>query len=568
MKKITIKICSVFLAVTIGLFAVIPAPVSSAISEVVLFALGGVAITTLAGLACGIAYGGGVSAIEYNYDYLVRCTDNTINGIIDSAKNNMKISYVALKTLINKLRSDSGFTDENMNAVINGTYNTETNSTYEFPQYATLSEAQADIENVLTNTFVTSYTGSYNDLVVIDSSSNPSISNPELTGPFANVTNFGNSTYYNMHVEAFKTGIRIESRVSYYNGEFGSFDVILAPLYCENWGRDWFVNFYNPILIGNETDGYKMAVPYWSYGYSGNTKTLKGISYFSSYKGHAVYPFYGGLQYSSTDTYGTNMITIPNSAGYSNFAQFATDVLMNEIVETPATVNDDITYDETTGVFTNNTKGVTYDPSKDITVTNESIANATTASDGQVIFSTNDIIDTTVQEYSQAVESGISAEYTYSDSQVQNAIDSAVAETVYDTPLTEGQDSTGVFTQITDWLRSILDKLQGIETDTGTIADELTNTTSQTAVDDLSISSVITTKFPFCIPWDVYNCVSQLAADPVPPDFSVVVPLPNNLSFPLEINFDGFELPVKILRYMLSIMFVLCLIIGTKKLIN
>lgn len=82
-------------------------------------------------------------------------------------------------------------------------------------------------------------------------------------------------------------------------------------------------------------------------------------------------------------------------------------------------------------------------------------------------------------------------------------------------------------------------------------------------------NSGFTTKFPFCIPFDLYHCIVQLVADPVPPVFT--------LSFTgtvmesagdIVIDMSKFEMLAKIIRYFIFFGFVLGLIKITRNLIK
>lgn len=78
------------------------------------------------------------------------------------------------------------------------------------------------------------------------------------------------------------------------------------------------------------------------------------------------------------------------------------------------------------------------------------------------------------------------------------------------------------------------------------------------------------TKFPFCLPWDIYNLFAQFSAEPQAPKFHMLV-LPEN-SFGLnneevywDIDFAPVDKLVKILRLFISLSFVLWLILITRQ---
>lgn len=82
-----------------------------------------------------------------------------------------------------------------------------------------------------------------------------------------------------------------------------------------------------------------------------------------------------------------------------------------------------------------------------------------------------------------------------------------------------------------------------------------------------------TTKFPFCLPFDIYKMVSSFNAEPEAPHFHVLI-MPensfglNNEDVYIDIDFEPYDKLVKILRFFLSISFVVFLILITRKIIS
>lgn len=75
------------------------------------------------------------------------------------------------------------------------------------------------------------------------------------------------------------------------------------------------------------------------------------------------------------------------------------------------------------------------------------------------------------------------------------------------------------------------------------------------------------TKFPFCLPWDLYNLFSVLAAEPEAPKF--VIPYKNNMLGIDEeyvLDFSKYEDAAKIIRFFTGAGFVLALILISRKL--
>ena len=80
---------------------------------------------------------------------------------------------------------------------------------------------------------------------------------------------------------------------------------------------------------------------------------------------------------------------------------------------------------------------------------------------------------------------------------------------------------------------------------------------------------LFTQKFPFCIPWDLYNSVASLAAPPKPPNFTIPFLKVDRLGWDFDITLDltEFEPLAKISRWGFSVLFLLGLMYGTRKLI-
>lgn len=76
-------------------------------------------------------------------------------------------------------------------------------------------------------------------------------------------------------------------------------------------------------------------------------------------------------------------------------------------------------------------------------------------------------------------------------------------------------------------------------------------------------------KFPFCLPWDLYNLFSVLDAEPETPKF--VIPYKNNMLDIDEeyvIDFSKFEDSAKVIRFFVGAGFVLALILISRKMIG
>ena len=82
-----------------------------------------------------------------------------------------------------------------------------------------------------------------------------------------------------------------------------------------------------------------------------------------------------------------------------------------------------------------------------------------------------------------------------------------------------------------------------------------------------------TTKFPFCLPFDIARLITDFSADPVVPKLSLLLMPANsfglqNEEITVEIDFEPYDKIVKILRFFLAAAFVFFLIKITRKLIS
>ena len=80
-------------------------------------------------------------------------------------------------------------------------------------------------------------------------------------------------------------------------------------------------------------------------------------------------------------------------------------------------------------------------------------------------------------------------------------------------------------------------------------------------------------KFPFCIPFDVYNLVSNLVAEPEAPQFHWLV-LPansfgmSNDDFYIDLDFTPYNFLVQLMRFFIAAGFVVWLMVKTKDLMQ
>lgn len=85
---------------------------------------------------------------------------------------------------------------------------------------------------------------------------------------------------------------------------------------------------------------------------------------------------------------------------------------------------------------------------------------------------------------------------------------------------------------------------------------------------ELELPSALLTKFPFCIPWDVYNIFAMLNKPPVEPRFEIPFVIENIVDYEFVIEFDQFENLFVIARWFILALFCLGLIIMTRNMIK
>lgn len=115
-----------------------------------------------------------------------------------------------------------------------------------------------------------------------------------------------------------------------------------------------------------------------------------------------------------------------------------------------------------------------------------------------------------------------------------------------------------------------------VATDADKEKDATTNTGKDTtlpkpaALPDLSLPEVVfKDKFPFCLPWDLYTAFSNLVAAPTPPEWNVPFTVKSmNFTQNMTIDFSQFSTLAAILRWGLSLIFIIGLILVTRKLIG
>ena len=147
--------------------------------------------------------------------------------------------------------------------------------------------------------------------------------------------------------------------------------------------------------------------------------------------------------------------------------------------------------------------------------------------------------------------------------------------TVLPIPLNPSADpdaAPDTLTQPDIWQGTIADPMPDTDTnpDTGTDTDPDTQPDSpgapSTDIGDYQID--LKKFFPFCIPFDLYDFFSCLAADPVAPVIEWVIPLPGGDTYPLEIDLSAFDGVAQLLRRLQLLLFCVGLAFKTRDLIK
>ncbi|MBO6230510.1 MAG: hypothetical protein J6O50_08065 [Ruminiclostridium sp.] len=117
---------------------------------------------------------------------------------------------------------------------------------------------------------------------------------------------------------------------------------------------------------------------------------------------------------------------------------------------------------------------------------------------------------------------------------------------------------------------SQLSALQAINSNTKKIADVLTAEQAITAKKtfDIKTPSNIVDKFPFSLPFDIYNTFNLLSAEPKAPKFTFPLKMDGVFDLSFEVDLSEYEWIAEIVRWLLFVVFVVGLIIVTNKLIG
>ena len=132
-------------------------------------------------------------------------------------------------------------------------------------------------------------------------------------------------------------------------------------------------------------------------------------------------------------------------------------------------------------------------------------------------------------------------------------------------------------TSIGDLITTIINNINVTEdTDTDLIDGVEIEVPQEIADSDLSsltMPKTIATVFPFCIPWDFYNGIKLLSAEPEAPYFEVPFEIPEYKSFPgfkkmIVVDFSKYSSAFAVVRWTMFIMFMFALCFITFKIVK
>lgn len=137
------------------------------------------------------------------------------------------------------------------------------------------------------------------------------------------------------------------------------------------------------------------------------------------------------------------------------------------------------------------------------------------------------------------------------------------------------KDKSAVLGDCLGTLQDLKEAMEVLSSDVSTIADSITKVEAielniAENVNRLDPPSSITTKFPFSLPFDVYNIFNLFSADPVTPKFTIPFDFSAFGGEVYEINIDlsQFDYIANIVRWLLYGVFIIGLVLLTNKLIG
>ena len=131
------------------------------------------------------------------------------------------------------------------------------------------------------------------------------------------------------------------------------------------------------------------------------------------------------------------------------------------------------------------------------------------------------------------------------------------------------QSVTDTLTQLSDGTLTHADYLTQIEAAPETLPDTGTSTDTWTPPSDPGAFALdLTSFFPFCIPFDLYDFLTCLNADPVAPVINWDLSLPGIGTYPITIDLSPFDSVAQLLRRLQLLLFIIGLAVKTRDLIK
>lgn len=136
-------------------------------------------------------------------------------------------------------------------------------------------------------------------------------------------------------------------------------------------------------------------------------------------------------------------------------------------------------------------------------------------------------------------------------------------------------DLSGLLNGITGKLGALDEALKGVQgsvTDIpGNIAGSIASEEISSNAQDYAVSSIISQKFPFCMPFDLISCVTSLQAASIPPRWElpfVIEPLNFKYTIVIDLTTEEWQPIILIIRYFLLLSFVAGLVLLTRNIIK
>lgn len=491
--------------------------------------------------------------------------------------------------ILQEYRDRHGFTQENLSALDNNTYQASSSQNVDFGNYLPplvgSVGGSVDWEFILDNCVVGTNTitpsGSLSEMVYY---SDWDLRYPDFIGPYpystVNCTTDANFTFYlnkekngffNYRYEFFynsqHTGVY---KKTYNTIPCTASDVykvyICAPVCLEYvLGGNELRGMYQPVYIYNET---KQAVhsQVLLSSYSRNEQTLQyseqnGVFTMGGAVGY-FYPYYEGACFYEC---------------FKNIDAGDFIVYGDELVK-----NSD-------GTYTNITQNITYNPALDYSKIYDAIRDG--VEDAKLNFPDTRNLEKLLKQYldyqlnnqvqPQDLPEGITKEDL--DNAVKDAVKQVTVEDPAPAPAPENEYG-GLLGTIIQWLKNIRDAIVSAKNyvvdifhrlgDIGDDVGDIANAVQDETVPDkekLKLSQAVVTRFPFCIPFDIYDAFTMISAPAASPVWSIPIEynaLEISESITIDLTASPWDSVFHACRWFVLLAFIGCLIVVTPYLIR